>query len=65
MRRFLFVQESVMTTPLSTNAGNKIDKYTLPLLLALTPRDIQGHLQEIYGIDVSPALISQITDAIS
>jgi len=31
----------------------------------MTTRDIQGHLQEIYGIDVSPALISQVTDAIS
>lgn len=30
----------------------------------MTTRDIQGHLQEIYGIDVSPALISQVTDAI-
>jgi putative transposase len=31
----------------------------------MTTRDIQGHLQEIYGIDVSPALISQVTDAVS
>jgi len=31
----------------------------------MTTRDIQGHLQEIYGIDVSPTLISQVTDAIS
>lgn len=31
----------------------------------MTTRDIQGHLQEIYGIDVSPSLISQVTDAIS
>jgi len=31
----------------------------------MTTRDIQGHLQEIYGIDVSLSLISQVTDAIS
>jgi putative transposase len=31
----------------------------------MTTRDIQGHLQDIYGIDVSPSLISQVTDAIS
>jgi putative transposase len=31
----------------------------------MTTRDIQGHLQEIYGIDVSPSLISQVTDAVS
>ena len=31
----------------------------------MTTRYIQGHLEEIYGIDVSPTLISQVTDAIS
>jgi putative transposase len=31
----------------------------------MTTRDIQRHLQEIYRIDVSPALISQVTDAVS
>ena len=31
----------------------------------MTTRDIQGHLEEIYGVDVSPSLISQVTDAIS
>jgi transposase-like protein len=31
----------------------------------MTNRDIQGHLEEIYGVEVSPALISQVTDAIS
>ena len=30
----------------------------------LTVREIQGHLQEIYGTDVSPDLISKITDAV-
>jgi putative transposase len=30
----------------------------------MTTREIQGHLEEIYGIDVSPTLISNITDAV-
>jgi putative transposase len=29
----------------------------------LTQREIQGHLEEIYGVDVSPSLISTVTDA--
>jgi putative transposase len=30
----------------------------------LTVREIQGHLQELYGIEVSPDLISRVTDAV-
>ena len=30
----------------------------------MTVREIQGHLAEIYGIDVSPDLISRVTDAV-
>jgi putative transposase len=30
----------------------------------MTTRDIQGHLEEIYGVEVSPALISTVTDAV-
>jgi putative transposase len=30
----------------------------------LTTRDIQGHLEELYGSEVSPALISVVTDAV-
>jgi putative transposase len=29
----------------------------------MTIREIQGHLQEPYGVEVSPDLISRITDA--
>lgn len=29
----------------------------------LTTREIQGHLEELYGVEVSPTLISNITDA--
>jgi putative transposase len=30
----------------------------------MTTREIQGHLQEIYGVEVSPTLISNVTEAI-
>jgi putative transposase len=41
------------------------DKIISMYARGMTTRDIQGHLQEIYGIDISPTLISQVTDAIS
>lgn len=31
----------------------------------MTAREIQGHLEDIYGVDVSPALISTVTDAVT
>ncbi len=30
----------------------------------MTVREIQGHLEEMYGTEVSPALISSVTDAV-
>jgi putative transposase len=30
----------------------------------MTTREIQGHLQEIYGVEVSPTLISNVTDSV-
>jgi putative transposase len=30
----------------------------------LTVREMQGHLQELYGVEVSPDLISRVTDAV-
>jgi putative transposase len=30
----------------------------------MTQREIQGHLEEIYGVEVSPSLISTITDGV-
>jgi putative transposase len=32
--------------------------------LGMTVRDIQGHLQEMYGVEVSAALISEVTDSV-
>lgn len=41
------------------------DKIISMYARGMTTRDIQGHLEEIYGVDVSPTLISQITDEIT
>lgn len=42
-----------------------IDKIVLGLYAkGMTTRDITAHLQEIYGVEVSPDLISKITDAV-
>lgn len=41
------------------------DKIISMYARGMTTRDIQGHLQELYGIEVSPTLISQVTDAIT
>jgi len=30
----------------------------------MTLREIRGHLSELYGVDVSPDLISRVTDAV-
>ena len=31
----------------------------------MTTREIQGHLEDVYGVDVSPTLISTVTDAVT
>jgi putative transposase len=30
----------------------------------MTQREIQGHLEEVYGVEISPSLISTVTDAV-
>lgn len=40
------------------------DKIVSMYARGMTTRDIQGHLEEIYGIEVSPELISTVTDGI-
>lgn len=41
------------------------DKVLSMYARGMTTREIQGHLQEIYGVEVSPALISEVTEAVS
>ncbi|MBL8175413.1 MAG: IS256 family transposase [Bryobacterales bacterium] len=40
------------------------DKILSMYARGMTTREIQGHLEEIYGVEVSPALISNVTDAV-
>jgi putative transposase len=40
------------------------DKILSMYARGMSTREIQGHLEEIYGVEVSPALISNVTDAV-
>ena len=40
------------------------DKIISMYARGMTTREIQGHLREIYGVEVSPSLISEVTDAV-
>src|SRR5437867_3457668 len=40
------------------------DKIISMYARGMTTRDIQGHLEEIYGVEVSPTLISNVTEAV-
>lgn len=40
------------------------DKVLALYARGMTTREIQGHLQELYGVEVSPSLISVVTDAV-
>jgi len=43
----------------------KFDKKIISMYArGMTTREITGHLEELYGIDVSPNLISAVTDAV-
>src|SRR5438309_5274510 len=41
------------------------DKIVSMYARGMTTREIEGHLKEIYGVEVSPGLISQVTGAVS
>lgn len=41
------------------------DKIISMYARGMTTREIEGHLKEIYGVDISPALVSQVTEAVS
>jgi putative transposase len=40
------------------------DKILSMYARGMTTREIQGHLQEMYGVEVSPTLISEVTDSV-
>src|SRR3989442_11900778 len=39
------------------------DKILSMYARGMSTREIQGHLKEIYGVEISPSLISEVTDA--
>lgn len=41
------------------------DKIISMYARGMTTREIESHLYEMYGVDISPALVSQVTEAIS
>ena len=41
------------------------DKIISMYARGMTTRDIQAHLEEIYGVQVSPTLVSQVTEAVT
>ena len=41
------------------------DKIVSMYARGMTTREIESHLKEIYGVEVSPALVSQVTEAVS
>lgn len=41
------------------------DKIISMYARGMTTRDIQSHLEEIYGVEISPTLISQVTEAVT
>jgi len=41
------------------------DKIISMYARGMTTREIEGHLKEMYGVEVSPTLVSQVTEAIS
>src|ERR1700683_5297060 len=40
------------------------DKILSMYARGMTTREIQGHLEEMYGVEVSPTLVSEVTDAV-
>ncbi len=40
------------------------DKIVSMYARGMTTREIQGHIEEIYGVEVSPTLISEVTEAV-
>ena len=40
------------------------DKILSMYARGMSTREIQGHLEEMYGVEISPSLISQVTDAV-
>jgi putative transposase len=57
--------EPVIISKGETRFSGFDDKIISMYARGMTTRDIQAHLQELYGVEVSPTLISQVTDAVT
>jgi putative transposase len=47
-----------------TRVAGLDDKIISLYARGMTTRDIQGHLEELYGVEISPTLISNVTEAV-
>ena len=56
--------EPVLVPKNKTHFDGFDDKILSMYARGMTTRDIQGHLYELYGTEVSPSLISRVTDAV-
>lgn len=56
--------EPQMITKYQTRFDGFDDKIISMYARGMSTREIEGHLKEIYGIEVSPGLISQVTEAV-
>jgi len=56
--------EPVIVPKGQTRLDGLDDKIISMYARGMSVRDIQGHLQELYGIEVSPDLVSRVTDAV-
>lgn len=56
--------EPVILPKGQTRVSGFDDKIISLYARGMTTRDIQSHLEEMYGVEVSPALISTVTDAV-
>jgi putative transposase len=57
--------ERAMSAELTNHLGyEKNDPILSMYARGMTTREIQGHLQEMYGVEVSPTLISEVTDGV-
>ena len=51
--------------PKRTRRLGRVDEMILSLYArGMSTRDIQGHLAEVYGIEISPALVSNVTEVV-
>ena len=57
--------EPVIISKGETRFAGFDDKIISMYARGMTTRDIQAHLQELYGVEISPTLVSQVTDAIT